>query len=162
MKALIFAVLAGMGFSASADTLTYVVDLGKMAERGHDVTSLDICGFDLQFTMDAADPIGPTFINQYFYGEVTQRRIQNTTGAISGGGLEPEYSGDYREKVYIVDQVIEGAYEPAIVSRVQVNTYGSTAAPSGMIVNVQLLNHHYSAELAEGSNCGDIYYKLVQ
>ena len=160
MKKTLIALVVLMTSSwAFANTLVYNVDYSQM--KNMDETSLDICGYPQQVKMDAALPIGPTFISQiYSYGKVTTERIQATKGSVGGGNLAPAFSGDYREKVYIVKQVIEGAYKPGIYNRVQVNTYGSTAAPSGVIVNTELLNHRYSAELTEGAYCGDIYYKL--
>lgn len=158
-KIILLFIMVAMSPSAFAESLTYYPDYSQMKDMNG--TSLDICGFPTEFTIDSKDPIGPTFIGRMFWSVEKTERIQTAEGSVSGGNLAVAYSGDYREKVYIVKQVIEGVYEPGIFSRVEVTTYGSTKAPSGMIVNVELMNHRYSAELAEGAFCGNVYYKLA-
>lgn len=159
-KFFVFICVSLMSSMVFATTLSYTADFTQM--KNTDPTMLDICGFPVNFKMDAAAPLASTFIKELFtYGSISLEEIQATEGSMHGGGLHPAYSGDYREKVYIVKQVLpDGAYSPGIYTRVQVNTYGSKTAPSGFIVNSQLLNHYYSAEMAEGAFCGDIYYKL--
>lgn len=156
MKAAIITTLLFIGFSANALTLNYTADYANMS--GTDSTSLDICGYPQDFSMDAKAPLAPTFIKEaMFTSAVDIENIQASEGSISGGY---GYSGDYREKVYIVKQKVGNYYLPAIYYRVQVTTYGSTTAPHGFVVATELLNHRSSAELAEGAFCGDIYYKL--
>lgn len=143
--------------TAFSKQLTYKADFAAMTQM--DSTSLDICGYPETFSLDASTAIGPAFISELFtWGEISTTRIQATDGALSGAPAN--YNGDYREKVYLVKQVLEGGYEPGIYNRVEMTTYGSTAAPTGFVVSIELLNHRYSAELAEGAFCGNIYYKL--
>lgn len=156
----IFLMTVGVTSVVQANTLTYRADFTQMPEK--DATSLDICGYPETFKMDAADPLAKTFIDTLLSGNVSKEEIQATSSSLGGGSLSEAYSGAYREKVYIVKQGGGGAYNPWIVYRVQVNTYGSTTAPSGFVVNSELLNHRYSAELAEGAFCGDVYYLLVK
>ncbi|MCJ8278348.1 MAG: hypothetical protein HRT44_14080 [Bdellovibrionales bacterium] len=159
MRLLTFLTAVAISFNAFALELVYLPDFSQMPEQ--DINSLDICGYPAEFKMDASLPIGPTFIKQLFWGDVSSERIQANGGSVSGGNLAPAFSGDYRTKVYIVKQSFEGTgYTSGVYNRVEVNTYGSTAAPSGMTVSTELLNYRESAELAEGSDCGTIYYKL--
>ena len=157
---------------ASAKTLTYQADFNVMKynNKGIDPTALDICGYQSEFKMNASAPIGPTFIKSYLsYGKISLDPIQATNGSVVPGAKDrteaktkEPYSGNYRNKVYVVKQVVpdDSTYKPFIAYRMQINTYGSTSAPSGFTVSTELLNHRYSAELAEGDGCGDIYYKL--
>lgn len=156
IKSILATLVVLTGTSAFAVNLTYKADYSQM---DLDATSLDICGYPTEFTMDASAPISTTFIDQMFFGDVGMERIQATDGGVAGNPGSA-YNGDYRVKVYIVKQTIEGVYEPGIFFRVQVTTYGSKSAPSGMVVNNEILNYRHSAELAEGSFCGDVYYKL--
>lgn len=143
------------GFSVSAATLEYRADFSMMSDT--DATALDICGFPQVFVMSADKPLAPTFINELFVSDFEIKNIQATEGSISGGA---GYVGDYREKVYIVNHEAGGHYSPAVYYRVQITTYGSTAAPHGFVASSELLNHRDSAELAEGNFCGEVYYKL--
>jgi len=158
MKFMFFMICAIFAVSANAKTLTYEADTTQL----EDANSLDICGYPTEFKMDQKAPIGPTFIEKALFTQsVGIENIQATEGSIVGGDAPEAFTGDYRDKVYLVKQVVEGSmYTPAIYYRVEIRTYGSTAEPSGFVVNKELLNHKYSAELTEGEGCGNIYYKL--
>jgi len=145
---------------ASAKTLTYTVDYEAMTDIDKNV--LDNCGYPESFRVDSAAPIGPELIKQTFSSDakITIENIQSTSGTLAGGDRNEAYLGEYREKVYLVKQVIKGIYEPGIFTRVQINTYGSTSAPTGITISSELLNHRYSAELGEGADCGEIWFRL--
>lgn len=160
-KALIASAIVSFYSVTYANELVYKADYSQM---DIDATGLDICDYPEEFKIEASLPIATTFIRNALYtadADISLENIQATEGSISGGSNPKEYQGDYREKVYIVKQVIKGAYEPGIYTRVEVVTYGDKNAPTGLVVNSTLLNHTYSAELAEGANCGNIYYKLA-
>lgn len=158
-KTLTFIIFLFAASLSRAATLSYQADL--TATHLDQVSLADICEFPLNFSMDSKDPLAPTFLETYFGRDLLSlENIQATAGNISGGGLAASYSGDYREKVYYA-KVGSRVYKPFIAQRAQVTTYGDVNAPSGFVVNIEILNHKYSAEIAEGSNCGDVYYKLV-
>ncbi len=160
MKYLVFVCSMLVSGLCWSEILNYNMDLSKTPDM--DPTDLEICGFPSTFSMDQAAPIGPTFLKELYYSPVTFKRIQSSAGEISDE-LNSLYTGKYRDKVYIVEQLWDHPiYAPGIYYRYEMRTYGSTSAPKGFSVSTELLNHRYSAEMVQGSNCGYIYYKLIQ
>ena len=148
-----------------ADQLVYKADFSKMPEQ--DAEQLRFCGFPEEFRVEAEEEMAPYFIKNTMYtsdANISLEMIQDTEGTIIDGGeakASEVYEGHFQEKVYIVKQVVDGSYPPAIYSRVEFMIFGDVDAPKGLVVSTELLNHRYSAELSEGYMCGEIYYKRV-
>lgn len=162
MKFATFALIAALTPSlASAATLVYKIDLKQ--SQMDEITAFGICGLPERIVMDAKKDL-PT---EVIYQTQAQRRqhvkiqyIQATSGSIQGGELEEPYLGKYRERVALVNVDSGNGYPGGVFQRIEVTTYGSTAAPKAFIVTAELLNYRGSAELAEGSICTGYAYAL--
>ena len=145
---------------ASATQLTYTLDLKQ--SNMDEITAYDICGLPSEFKMDAQADLATVVIQKALAtspNQVEIKFIQATSGGWTGGGLIEPYTGDYRVRVGLVNTKSE-AYRGGIYNRVEVTTFGSTAAPKAFLVDVELLNYRESAELAEDSVCTGYAYRL--
>lgn len=72
----------------------------------------------------------------------------------------PEYDGEVRERVYLVKSE-NLYYQPGVYMRIQISEYGEGTARKSFSVHQELLNHRYSAEIAEYAACADLSYRLA-
>lgn len=168
---LIAIALALTSTTVFAEALVYKVDLqvtqpNDPSDPNDAVTleNLERCGYPQEFKIDSQASLTREFLKVLFKdAKYSSENIQSTKGALSGGDLAEAYSGEYREKVFIVKNEFNGtAYSPGVYYRVDLTTFGSTTKPSGFKTSSELLNYRHSAELAEGMGCGHVHYKLAQ
>ena len=161
MKTLVLAALLLPQFAAAAE-LTYKTDIEN--SKMDSITAFDICGLPEEIKMDSRADL-PTLVIQARATDPRQLKIQTiqaSRGSIQEGAEEP-YTGEYRERVALVQLLAYAPYyKGGVFERVQVTTYGSTAAPKAFVVDVELLNYRESAELAEGSICTGYAYRLAK
>lgn len=162
MKFAAFALIAALVPSlASAATLTYKIDFAKSEIDAE--TAFEICGLPKFLSMDAKEDLATVVINRTQTtdpGAIRTQYIQATSGAISGGGLQEPYMGDYRVRVGLVSTKAPVYSSSPLVTRVEVVTYGSPKAPKAFTVHTELLNFRDSAEFAESSVCTGYAYRL--
>lgn len=160
MKLAAFALLALIPSFASAATLTYKIDLAH--SKMDETTAFDMCGLPKEISLDAREDLATVVIQktQAIYDKNLKiQTIQANGGSMSGGGLVEPYTGAYRTRVALVSQTGIG-YAFGVFKRLEVTTYGSTAAPKAFEVNMEILNYRESAELGEDSMCAPFSYVL--
>lgn len=162
LTALTLAFAALLPLAATASTLTYKLDLAR--SNMDEITAYDICGLPKEFRMDSRADLATEVIQKVFAGGYQKTKIQMiqaTSGSLIGGDNGNPYEGDYRVRVALVNLPdTSGAYKGGVVYRVEINTFGSTAAPKGFTVDTDLLNYRESAELGEDSACTGYKYYL--
>jgi len=163
VKTLFLSLLIPLSLTANlavAANLVYEIDL--VQSKVNDDIAFNICGLPKEIKMDARHDLATVVIQttqSMNPKDLEITTIQSTKGSVAGGGLNEPYMGDYRVRVAIV-RLKDPNYPSGIYNRVEVRTYGSTAAPKAFIVDVELLNYRESAELAENSVCSGFAYKL--
>lgn len=146
---------------ASAKELVYRIDYAQ--SKIDQDTAENVCDIPTEIRMDSKADLATVVLNKAYANTIRAPKIQTiqaTKGGIVGGDLKEPYMGDYRTRVALVHEHYN--YPSDVVSRVEVITYGSPAAPKAFTVDAEILNYRESAEVMEGSICTGLAYKLQQ
>ena len=71
-----------------------------------------------------------------------------------------DFSGSVLTRVFIVNQTGFSNYPSGIYTRMEITQLGTGSNRVGFTISREALNYRESAELAEGSECNQLTYKL--